>query len=330
MRKECNTSFRFIILTIATVELLVIFLSGCQVQPLAPADRASVAWERGREYGRVPPQELNENLTPQQLERMFIALEDIPLEGLWEGEDPNGVIQPAAKRTGPGSRLKARKAYLLGRNFIAQGAFAAAVPILTAALELDPNSAAINELLAKAHYNQNHYSAAESAARRALQFDNDNITALQILGSIRQEKKELARALSFYSRALHSREATSENPVTAVLHLQLARALLEMDYLAASAREYEKTYTLLHQQGRYAQADHGGFVRADGPDRAGSSSPPGDGKTVCRAGGFTAGLCNLAGEPAYADSTSLSAGDVVLPVFNRGAVQSRACSGYLL
>jgi len=186
---------------------------------------------------------------------MFIALEDIPLEGLWEGEDPNGVIQPAAKRTGPGSRLKARKAYLLGRNFIAQGAFAAAVPILTAALELDPNSAAINELLAKAHYNQNHYSAAESAARRALQFDNDNITALQILGSIRQEKKELARALSFYSRALHSREATSENPVTAVLHLQLARALLEMDYLAASAREYEKTYTLLHQQGRYAQAD---------------------------------------------------------------------------
>jgi len=242
------------VLSGVTAGLLLVLSFGCQLRPTAPAENAVGIWEQGRDYGEIPPEEINENLTPQQLERMFVALEDIPLEGLWEGEDPNGAMPPIPKRIGPGSRLKARKAYLQGREFISQGAFGAAVGILTKGLELDPNSAAINELLAKAYYNQNSYSAAESAARRALQFDKDNITAYQILGSIRQEKKELARALSFYYQALRCKGATAENPMTAVLHLQLARALMEMGYLAASAQEYDKAYILLHQQRRYSQA----------------------------------------------------------------------------
>ncbi|MBN1846743.1 MAG: tetratricopeptide repeat protein [Sedimentisphaerales bacterium] len=247
------------------VLLLIAAAAGCgRVRPQAVQSDAGPPAESAAPLGRVAPQELNEDLTSLQLERMFVTGAEIPWAAFWRDADPNRIppaadttMSTTALATSPSAapdRRQARKLYLAARRLIARQRYESALDPLLRAAELDPNSPAIQEQLARSYYHLSNTDAAAQAARRTWRLDPNNIIAHQILGQLYSDQGDLPRAAVWFHRALGCPAARRENPVTPVLHLQLARTLMEMDYLTAAAQQYESAYTLLHAQRKYAQS----------------------------------------------------------------------------
>ncbi|KPK77940.1 MAG: hypothetical protein AMJ79_01480, partial [Phycisphaerae bacterium SM23_30] len=208
-----------------------------------------------RRFGQISPRELDESITEEQLSKMYAPPEQIPTVVLWSATDPNRILPPLEIALAEPNIITARKAYLQGRRLLFQGQYLPSRQQLLKALSADPKNAAIYELLSQAQLNLGDSQAAALSARRAVELDKDRLLAFQLLGGLFINQSEYLRAVSAFRRALNCPQATPDNPVTAVLHLQLAQALEQSGYLNAALLHYRPAYQLLQRQSRFSQTN---------------------------------------------------------------------------
>jgi len=246
------------------ISLLIILLltaSGCKTINLSAMPRQSA----GR-YARISPLALDKNLTPEQLDKMFVPLENVPFEEIVLPEEPlrlpahpapPDIADPNDTHIATGRKAALRARYLLNK---AQGTFRQnlreqAVDELHIGLAGDPNSSVLYELLSEACFALGSDTTAIAASAKAIELNSNSLTGYYMLANIKLDQRQYPQAASLLKRALACPQATESNPTTAVLHLQLAAALTEMGYLTAATQAYHETWRLLLQQRIYAQAN---------------------------------------------------------------------------
>ena len=222
-----------------------------EVRPSPPGQL--VGMTLARRFAIIPAQQLDESITPEQFVKMDQELEDVPFAPLWDPNDPVEISPPPA--ISEPNALETRKAYLQARRLLNLGQYSPAQRQISAGLDFDPNNAALYELLCQVQMNLGEEDAAIQSARRALELDDNRILAYQLLAGRATNQSEHLKAATALRNALNCRQATSDNPVTPVMLLQLAQALENLDYLNAAAQQYQRAFVILQNQARYAQSN---------------------------------------------------------------------------
>lgn len=241
---------------------------GAEVDPIAeqetqehiPAKEPSKETEKPKTktkqinpYAQVAPEKLDPSLTSEDLERMYALLASIA-SGPLLNDDPNSAQVLQRLRETP-CEVDARKAYLQARRLLTRGKAQDAVSVLEGALGCDPNGLDLMMLLARASYETNQMYRAEALSRELVRLGDDRLLSYSILGDAAMGHYEYKRAIGLYRRALEAQDATGGNPRTAMLHLDLASALMAEGYYQAALESYRTTYRLLDKQSRYSHDD---------------------------------------------------------------------------
>jgi len=213
-------------------------------------------------FARVSPRELDKNLTDEQLEKMFVSLDKVPLgkvkleEGLPsapppqstdQSQDPNALTEGKAYLR---ARWLLKKAEHLNRNELSQQA----LEELYKGLAADPNCAPLMHLLAQTYFVTGKEDEALASCSRALRLNPDNMDSYYILAVIRYNQGEYMQSASALKRALQCPQAVENNPATALTHLLWARSLEELGYLAAASKEYRSAWRLFINHRHYAHS----------------------------------------------------------------------------
>lgn len=205
-------------------------------------------------YAQVAPELLDPTLGPDELDRMFTPLESISSDLGFLTADPNAeplqIKAPDVPCPDDG-----RKAYLQGRWLLAKSKVTEAIAELDAALKCDPNSVELIELLARAVFSDRQFHRAEALSREALRLSGDRMYAYQTLGDIYFNQQKYSQSIALYRAGLSCRQANRDNPLTAMIHLNLATSLTAQGYFRAGLVSYQKAYRLLERQRSYSHAN---------------------------------------------------------------------------
>lgn len=143
-------------------------------------------------------------------------------------------------------------AFQLGTLALQAGDAQAALPVLVAARDLDPDSAEIRNNLGAAYKDLRQFALAEAEFRAARRLDPDNVPALANLGEIAQQRGDLPLAATLFAQAL---ELDPEDAETAK---SLGDVLLDREQWLGAEECY------LHAR----RLNYGATQRADGDEFA--------------------------------------------------------------
>jgi tetratricopeptide (TPR) repeat protein len=231
-------------------------MAGCQVlpSPATPAKEGEPS-TLARQCAHVNPRQMDPSLTDEQLGKMFLPFDQVPLAEVSLPGDPNTPPRAASPAQDDSTDLSSAKIYLRARTLLTAGLYLSAAQTASAQILRDPGNAALLQLLTQAQFLGGDVDNAAKNAAATLRLKSDSLTAWQVLGSIAQNRSQHPEAAWFFKRALNTPDATVGNPITAILHLQLGSSLMQMDYLSAAIEHYQTGSTLLLDQAAYAQAN---------------------------------------------------------------------------
>ncbi len=250
-------SYKYSVLLLAC--LLLTLLPGCaphkkSLSPSseeAPAEVPQISRPAISDfYAAVPPQQLDDSLTDDDIARMLTSLRDIPLE-----EIPLDSTESSPSEDITPSRDKAAKAYLAARYYFQKNQMDLALKQITLAVAADPQSAILYQLMAQIIYSGGKTAPADQAALQAAKIDPALPAPWQIMGIVRQNQEQFPAAAYAFKKALESPLAQPDNPLTPVIRLQFGSALAQMNYTAAAAEQYQIALLLFQHQITYAQTN---------------------------------------------------------------------------
>lgn len=235
---------------------------GCQPRP----QTAREADNPSNPYARVSPQAIDPSLSSVDIEAMKMPYCDLNWAMLTAGVDANdidnvvweeltgraaGRAEPVKSQAGPESK----KAYLRGRWHFLKNDYDKAITSFQAAVQADPNNAVLWSWLGQSRLAARQSAPGLQACYHAIKLNSDDFTNYYWLGLHFWQQGRALPAAAAFGRGLKCSSATRNNPLTAIIEMQLAVLLQQLGFDTAAIERYEACYRTLTNLAEYTHSN---------------------------------------------------------------------------